>query len=509
MVLIPMTNPTRNSPLELTPAEFRRLGYQLIDQIADFLDSLPQRPVNGTPPLEMGEQLLQELRAKALPERGVDPERLLQETTHLLLDHSLLTAHPRHLAYIIGSPAPIGALADMLAATLNPNVSSWWRSALASEIEAQVIRWLADLVGYPKDCGGLLVSGGSMANNIGLLAARKAKTNWEVRRQGLVEGGCRPLRLYASDQTHAWLEKAADLYGLGTDSIRFIRSDSNQRIDLQHLQRAIVADRENGDLPLMVVGNAGTTATGAVDPLFAMAEICRQEGLWFHVDGAYGAFAVLSDQSPGDLRALGLADSLALDPHKWLYQPLEVGCALVRDATLLRETFTYQPPYYRFPVVQGREPVNYYQYGPQNSRGFRALKVWLSLQQAGRDGYQQMIRDDIRLSRQLFEQVAAHSHLQAFTNNLSITTFRYAPADLRSGSREQEAYLNRLNDELLVRLQTGGEIYISNAVLGETFLLRACFVNFRTTPQDVRAIPQVVAREGRQLDQEIRPPGLS
>ncbi len=479
------------------------------------MEALPDLPVNPGESLTEVRSALGEFNqttgrtpTAGIPENGRDPYELLLETADLLFEHSLLTPHPRHLAYIIGSPAPIGGLADLLAAALDPNVSSWWRSAMATEIELQVVRWIAELVGYPLDCGGLLTSGGSGANFIGLLAARKAIAPWEVRSQGLVEGDCRPLRVYASDQTHAWIEKAADMFGLGTDSIRWIPSDRRQRIQLEALRQAIEEDRQRGELPLLVVGNAGTTATGALDPLHELAALCEEAGIWFHVDGAYGAFAAMLPDAPPELGALGLADSLALDPHKWLYQPLEAGCALVRDAALLRETFTYHPPYYRFPNIEGEQPVNFYQYGPQNSRGFRALKVWLSLQQAGRQGYQAMLSEDIRLARLLYQLVDQHPELEAFTNNLSVTTFRYLPLALRSqaGQPQSEAYLNRLNNELLARLQTGGEIYISNALLGETFLLRVCIVNFRTSEADIRAIPEIVARLGREVDAELRTP---
>ena len=490
----------RVSSLDLTPDQFRLLGHDLVERIAGFLENLPDRPVN---PPETPLSVRRLLGDRPLPETGTDPAGLLAETFTLLFEHSLLTAHPRHLAYIIGSPAPLSALADLLAASLDPNVSSWWRSAMATEIEAQTVSWIAELVGYPANCGGLLVSGGSMANYVGLLAARKAHAPWEVRSQGLIEGGCRPIRLYASDQTHAWIEKAADIFGLGTNAIRWIPSDNDQKIDLMLLRAAIRTDRERGDLPFLVIGNAGTTATGALDPLPELAALCKEEELWFHVDGAYGAFAAMLGDAPQELLALGQADSLALDPHKWLYQPLEAGCVLVRDADLLSETFTYHPPYYHFPAAEGEEPLNFYQLGPQNSRGFRALKVWLSLQQAGRQGYQRMLAEDITLARLLFEMVQAHPELEAYTNNLSITTFRYVPSDLQ-GNQQAEAYLNQLNSEILVQVQTGGELYISNAILKGTFLLRACVVNFRTGVDDIEAIPEIVARIGRAVDRRLR-----
>jgi glutamate/tyrosine decarboxylase-like PLP-dependent enzyme len=497
------THPIRHSPtsLDLDAEQFRQIGHTLVDRIADFLASLEQRPVG---PGESPDEIRAALGERPLPQTGRDPGELLEEAAGLLFDHSVLTAHPRHLAYIIGSPAPLAALADLLAAVVNPNVSSWWRAGMATEMENQVIRWIAELVGYPADCGGLLVSGGSMANYVGFLAARKAVTPWEVRSRGLLQDGCQPLRLYASDQTHTWIEKAADSFGLGTDSIRWISSDARQRVDLESLRRQIHRDRQHGELPLMVVGNAGTTATGAVDPLVELAALCKEEQLWFHVDGAYGAFAALLPDAPADLHALHLADSLALDPHKWLYQPLEAGCVLVRDANLLRETFTYHPPYYHFPVEAGQEPVNYYQLGLQNSRGFRALKVWLSIQQAGAAGYRQMIADDIRLAVELHHLVEDHPELQAVTQNLSIATFRYIPPDLSAGDPQVQDYLDRLNSAVLMHIQSGGQVYLSNAIVDGRFLLRACVVNFRTRLQDIQPIPQVVVEAGRTIDASMR-----
>jgi glutamate/tyrosine decarboxylase-like PLP-dependent enzyme len=247
-------------------------------------------------------------------------------------------------------------------------------------------------------------------------------------------------------------------------------------------------------------------STGAVDPLRELAEICRAHDVWFHVDGAYGApAAVLSDASD-DLHALGLADSLAVDPHKWLYAPLEAGCVLVREAHRLTEAFGYTPAYYRFDVEGEEPPINFYERGLQNSRGFRALKVWLGLRQAGRDGYARMISDDCRLAASLYRHVSVHPELEAATLGLSIATFRYVPADLR-GVGGAEAHLNALNEALLERLKTGGDLFLTNAVLDGRFLLRACIVNFRTTEADVAMIPEIVARIGRRVDAELRPGG--
>jgi len=251
-----------------------------------------------------------------------------------------------------------------------------------------------------------------------------------------------------------------------------------------------------------VAGTAGSVSTGAIDPLREIATVCKEHNIWFHVDGAYGGFAAALADASDDLRALNLADSVAVDPHKWLYAPLEAGCAMVRDASALRAAFAYHPPYYHF----DEHATNFLDYGPQNSRGFRALKVWLAMRQMGAAGYRQMIGDDIRLSRALAAIVEAHPDLELATQELSITTFRFVPPDLGStvGQADTEKHLDILNRTLLDRLQRGGELFLSNAVINGRYLLRACIVNFHTEQADIEAVPEIVGRIGRQVDQELR-----
>jgi len=270
------------------------------------------------------------------------------------------------------------------------------------------------------------------------------------------------------------------------------------------LKKQISGDLEAGEKPFLVIGTAGSVSTGAIDPLPELAATCREFNLWFHVDGAYGGVAAVLPDAPDAFAGLREADSVAVDPHKWLYAPLEAGCALVRNPEHLREAFAYHPPYYHF----GTEAINYFDLGPQNSRGFRALKVWLALQQVGRDGYVQMLSDDIRLSRELFERIRKQPTLQAFTQSLSITTFRYVPTDLDLAGEEVGRYLDELNRELLTRLQNGGEAYLSNAVIDGKFALRACIVNFRTSLADVEALLPLVVQIGKDVDVALRPKSL-
>ncbi len=479
---------------------FRSLGHRLVDQVAGFLESMPRGPVTRDQSPSAVRDALE--LSGSLPESGTDAAPLLERTAQLLFDHSLFNGHPRFFGYITAPPAPIGVLADFLAAAVNANVGAWRLAPAATEIESQVVRWLAELIGYPNDCGGLLVSGGNMANFVCLLAARAAKADCDVGTCGVAAETGRRLRIYSSTETHTWIQKAANIAGLGTDSIRWIPTTERLRMDVAALRRQIEADKANGDLPFIVVGTAGSVGTGAVDPLPEIRTVCNEFDMWFHVDGAYGGFAAAVPEAPDDLRALAHADSVAVDPHKWLYAPLEAGCALVRDPETLRAAFSYHPPYYHFE----ERAINYVDYGPQNSRVFRALKVWLALRQVGASGYRRMIADDMRLSRELAQAVRECDELQLVTQELSITTFRYVPHDLRSkvGDAAVEDHLNTLNQTLLDRLQRGGEVFVSNAVVDRRYLLRACIVNFHTDHDDIEALVEIVLRVGRQVDTEIR-----
>jgi aromatic-L-amino-acid/L-tryptophan decarboxylase len=484
----------RKAALAIDEATFRSIGHRLVDRIGDFLAALPNGPVTPAESPKTVRSLLEP--EGGIPESGANASELVRDTADLLFAHSLFNGHPRFLGYITSSPAPIGMLADFLAAAVNSNVGAWKLAPLATEIEAQTVRWIADFIGYPSVCGGLLVSGGNMANFVGLLAARTAKAGWDVRKTGLTGTESKQLCCYASKETHTWIQKAADMFGLGTDSIRWIPTDGKQRMDVSILERQIRADRDRGSQPFAVVGTAGSVSTGAVDALPEIAALCRDHKLWFHVDGAYGGVAALVPEAPDDLRGLAAADSIAVDPHKWLYSPLEAGCVLVRNPRDLLDTFSYQPPYYNF----NDEAINYFDFGPQNSRGFRALKVWLALRQAGRASYVRMIADDMRLSRHLRRILEAHPDFEVFTQNLSITTFRYIPESLRSGigTERVESTLNRINQELLNKIDESGETFLSNAIIDGRYALRVCVVNFRTALQDIEAIPEIVARLGRQ-----------
>ncbi len=493
------------TPFDMSGEEFRELGHHLVDRIAGYIDSLPtRRAAPDTTPAAVRALVGQE----GLPEEGTGAKALIDEAADLLFDYVRHSGHPKSWGYVAGSPAPMGMLADFLAASVNPNIAAWDLVPAAAEIEGQAVRWIAELLGYPTDCGGLFVSGGNMGNIVGTLAARCIRADWDLRAEGVAGSGSRPMRLYASPETHTWLHKAADIAGLGAGAIRWVETDGSQRMDTGALERAIEADAAAGDLPFLVIGSAGTVSTGAVDPLPAMAAIARTHDCWFHVDGAYGAFAVVARDTPADLVGLREADSLAVDAHKWLFAPVEAGCALVRNRRHLLDTFDFTPPYYHYKAAPADEVTHYYKLGPQNSRAFRALKVWLTLRRVGRAEYVAVVEGNIRLSRQLHDLMVADSDFEAFTQALSIATFRYVPPGLGGDDAAREAYLNELNAALVTRVQKGGEAFISNAVIDGRFTLRACITNFRSTEADIRLLPGIVRREGQALDAEMRPAAL-
>jgi len=492
--------PARRAPLEMSGAEFRRVGHDLVDRIAGLMDWLhdTSHPVTRAE----GPAVIRRLLGTGpLPREGAPAGELVDAAATLLFDHSLFNGHPRFWGYITSPAAPIGILGDLLASAVNPNVGAYDLSPVATEIERQTVRWIAELIGYPAGCGGILVSGGNMANFVGFLAARKAKIPWDVRAAGGADPRARRIRIYCSSETHTWINKAADLFGLGHGSLVKIPAGADQRMSADALRAAIESDRKNGLIPIMVVGAAGTVSTGATDPLAAIAALCSEHDLWFHVDGAYGGFAACLPEASGDLKALARADSVAVDPHKWLYAPLEAGCALVRNGQALIDAFSYHPEYYRFDEHADEGAINFYELGPQNSRGFRALKVWLALRQAGRAGYEAMIRDDCALAADLYRSLGKYPAIEPLSCNLSITTFRYAPAEL--GTNEE--YLNRVNTEILARLQSGGRVYPSNALVNGKYAIRACIVNFRTTREDVTVLPELVVQTGKEVAQVITP----
>ncbi len=490
----------RISPLEISKDDFKKMGYHLIDTVAAFYDAIKDKPVTTG---ETPKQIQSILGNDSLPENGTSIPELLSKTSDLLFNHSLLNGHPKFFGYITSSPTQIGALADLLAAAVNPNVGANILSPMATAIEKQTVKWLAELIGVSPTYGGIFVSGGNMANLTAFLTARTAKAPKNLKEDGLASLSSEMV-FYCSKATHTCIEKAATLFGHGLKAIRWIPIDSENKMNTEILSQTINEDLKNGKKPFLVVGNAGDVSTGAVDNFSAIAAICKLHDLWFHIDGAYGIPAAVIPKYKNLFSGMEEADSIALDPHKWLYAPLEAGCLLVKNPQHLIDTYSSHPVYYNFSQQDDEPSVNYYEYGFQNSRGFRALKVWMALQQVGKNGYIEMIGEDITLSELLFEEAKKHSELEAVTQNLSITTFRYVPLGFSQSEKQPETYLNTLNEKLLNALQKGGEVFLSNALVADKYCLRCCIVNFRTSRKDILEIVDIIVREGRKVHEMLQ-----
>jgi len=412
-----------------------------------------------------------------------------------VLPHPMGNIHPRFWGWVIGTGTPFGMLAEMLAAGMNPNLGGG--NHVANYVEAQVLDWCKEMLGFPAGASGLLVSGGSMANLVGLTVARNAKAEFDLRREGLCAAP-RKMVLYGSAETHSSVHKSVEMLGLGSDAYRHIPVDAEFQIDLPALEAAIAADRAAGHYPFCVVGSAGTVNTGAFDDLEALVDICRREGMWFHVDGAFGALAALSPALSGLVAGMERADSIAFDLHKWLYMPIEVGCTLVRREEDHRRAFSLTPDYLAHGGERGLASGAHWfsDYGIQLSRGFRALKVWLSIKEHGIRKYGRLIQQNVDQARYLADLVDAAPQLERLAPApLNIVCFRYRVDSL------DETALNELNQELLIRLHESGAAVPSYTTLNGSYALRVAITNHRSRREDFEILVREVIRLGEELEQ--------
>jgi len=487
--------------LDISEAEMQALSSGVTQLVTRYFSEVSNLPV--FPDTSAGQTI--SAIAAGLPDDGEPLERLLGDC-ETILHHSRHNGHPRFFGYVASPASAPGAFADLIASALNANVTSWRSGPAATEIELQVIEWLAALIGYAGSdtrAFGLLTSGGSMANLTALMMAHRSRASDDVSSTGLWNTPS-PMTVYASDQIHMSIPKAADILGLGRDQVRLIPCDDRFRMNVDSLRETIAEDLRCGLKPFCVVASAGTVNTGAVDPFTEIAAVAKEFKLWFHIDGAYGALAALDETKRPLFRGLELADSISLDPHKWLYVPIDSGCLLFREESAAHAAFNFDADYIKVHEQDRAEAFAFWNYGPELSRRFRALKIWLTLRYYGVRRIAGAITEDIALAAYLAEQVEQATDFELLAApQLSIVCFRYVPEHLQPGAGESNAQLNaeldELNTNIMNAVQRGGRAYLSSANIAGKFALRACITNFRTTRADINATLGIIREAAKEL----------
>jgi glutamate/tyrosine decarboxylase-like PLP-dependent enzyme len=489
------------SSLEISEEEMHELSSQVTQLVTDYFSQVTELPVF---PDISGGQTTGKLGA-SLPIEGEPLDQLLDDC-RTILDGSRHNGHPRFFGYVASPSTPPGAFADLIASTLNSNVTSWRSGPAATEIERTVVGWLASLIGYGDDAAGILTSGGSMANLTALMIAHRAKANKDVAATGLWNSGA-PMAIYASEQVHMSIPKAADILGLGRQQVRMVECDDRFRMNVHSLRDRITEDLAGGLRPFCVVGSAGTVNTGAVDSLNEIAEVAKEFGLWFHIDGAYGALAASDETKQSLFRGMERADSVSLDPHKWLYVPLDCGCLLFRDEAQARTAFSFdEADYIKIHEQNAEESFAFWNYGPELSRRFRALKIWLTLRYYGTRRIARAISEDNALAAYMSQAIEEADDFELLAPpELSICCFRYVPPRLQlklQASVEGAAIdseLDQLNNKIMLAVQRGGRAYVSSATLHGRFALRASITNFRTTRADIDQTLEIIREAANDL----------
>ena len=476
--------------LDITKEALDEISSRAAALVSEYFQTIRERPVLA--PNYAGKT--KEAIDLELPVDGRPLEQLIDEC-RTVMDLSRHNGHPRFFGYVASPATAIGAYADLIASALNANITCWRSGPAGTEIEQLVVKWLGSLIRYDDNAKGLLTSGGSMANTIAMLIASRHKGGVEAARKGLWNAGP-PMTIYASTEVHMSIPKAADILGFGRDQVRVVACDERQRMRVDELRTQINTDRSNGLRPFCVVASAGTTNTGAVDPLVEIAAVAREFDLWFHVDGAYGAPGVLDQRKAQLFAGIERADSVSLDPHKWLFVPVDAGCLLFRDPVAAATAFsTEDADYIKVHGLTEDAAFAYWDYGVELSRRFRALKVWLTLGYYGARRIAEVVSENNSLAAYLGELVSQADDFELLAPpELSICCFRYV---LPRGANESE--LDQLNERIMAAVQKSGRAYLSNATVNGKFALRACITNFRTTRADIEQTLTVVRDVANQL----------
>lgn len=462
-------------------AELRDLAHRMVDGAFDHLQQRRGQPVWQKAPRGVRSAILDE----AVPREGQGASAAYEEFLENVLPYAVGNTHPRFWGWVMGGGTPVGMMAEMLTAVMNPNVGGFDDSATL--VEQQVVRWMAELMGMPERSSGLLMSGGTMANLIGLAVGRYAKAGYDVRAEGMRGGS--PVRIYCSSEVHSWLKKSVELMGMGRSCLRVIGVDEHYMLRLDELRSAVAEDRAAGIKPMCVVATAGTVNTGASDDMNAVADLCNAEDMWFHVDGAFGALAYWSEKLRAKVSGIERADSVAFDLHKWGYMPYDIGCVLIRDAELHRDAFatgaSYLTAMERGPAAGG---LYFSDRNIELSRGFRALKAWMSLKSYGVDALVAQIEKNVDQAAYLAQLVEASDKLElAADAPLNIVCFRYR------GASDDE------NKEILMRLQESGLAVPSSTMIGGRFAIRVANSNHRSLRKDFDLLVDAVEKIGDEV----------
>ncbi|MFN2212196.1 MAG: pyridoxal phosphate-dependent decarboxylase family protein [Anaerolineales bacterium] len=470
----------------------RQLGHRMVDDMLDYLETLAERPAWQPAP----EQVKAHFNT-TVPREGQDREEIYQEFLDLVQPYPIGNLHPRFWGWVFGTGTVMGALAEFLVGIMNTNAGDIDHHS-ANHVEKQVLNWIKEMIGYPAGASGLLTSGCSAANLVGLTVARNAMAGFNLRELGIHAGG-RQMVLYASQEIHSSIQKAVEILGLGKDALRRVPVNENFEIDLGVLQETITNDRQQGMQPFCVVGAAGTVNTGAVDDLHSLADLCAQEHLWLHVDAAFGAWTALAPDYRHLVRGLEKADSLALDLHKWMYMQYEIGCILVRHPEQHKESFFLRPDY--LARVEGGKGMTggdlpwLTDYGYQLSRRFNALKAWMSIKEHGSLKFGRLIQQNIDQAHYLAELVEQHPSLELMAPvTLNVVCFRFTQPSY------SDHELDVLNQKILVELQEGGLAVLSGTRIHGKFVLHMAHTNHRTRWEDIDILVNEVVRLGQLLN---------
>ncbi len=462
--------------------EFRAIGHHLVDRLADLLEHAAERPLFP----DVSPRVLEEAFAEPLPQGPEPLAAILAELERNLFPYSTQLSHPGYFGLITPSPTPAGILADFIASALNQNIGAYSIGPAATALERRTVQWLTDLVGYDERAGGNLTSGGTMANFIGLKLAR----DWVSGDRAQEEGVGDRYAAYTSEERHVAVDKAVDAIGIGRAGLRVLPTDDRFALSLEALEAAIAADKSRGVRPMCIVAMGGSTNTGAVDALEELRRIADRERMWVHVDAAYGGGMLLSQQHPGVLAGLALADSITLDPHKWFYAPVDAGAILVKDGARLTRSFGMQPAYLTDRRDPGGERYNYYVHGFEQSRRFRSLKVWMGFKRYGARQIGRWIDANVAQAERLWALATAHPDFEPATRPaMSAVCLRYRPAGW------EEERLAPLHADVVRRIEAGGRFWISSTVLKGRTWFRVNPVNFRTRLAHMDELFALLVRE--------------